>query len=486
MTQTPKRRTARVAGGFLIATFVGALGCFVGCSTPSDSSSSAPQQVTIPQERILDVKLDGSALKVIGAYVPQSTPTGVQPTPGPGTLDWTFTAADGTTVRGTVADGRTSESEFAPSGTSARAEVSQPWMVFSARVPSTAGTFAVPLTGASVSLGAVTQVSASAPVASDGSTLSPAPSGTDAPPDGVRKLRDSSATCPFNVLIVPEAFTDMGAFRTRAEQVANDIVTSSEYGTYASGFVFWSQDFVSRDGSIFDPGDNRAKSTAFGVSFGSGDPNSAERRIIYPRNALSDETTNRLRTGARYTKADIILIIVNTPEYGGVKSQFLGITYVTVTNNAQGNRVILHEMGHGLLSLADEYTDGTCDRSRVESPNTSARLDALPWKDMVTPSNPLPTPQGTAGVGAFEGAAYCTTGVYRPAHTCLMKELSTGFCPVCARQLRNVFGPRSSGGDAGASDAGGSDSGGGLVNGGDGGGLYNPGGSLVCPTRALF
>ncbi|WP_394843307.1 M64 family metallopeptidase [Pendulispora brunnea] len=481
MTQMPNRRAARVAGGFLIAFIVSALGCFAGCSTPSDSSSSAPQQVTIPQERILDLKLDGQALKVIGAYVPQSNPSGAQPTPGPDTLEWTFTAADGTTVRGTLDDARTAESEFAPNGSSARAEVSQPWMVFSARVPSTAGTFAVPLVGASVPLGAVTQIASGAsgaPAASDGSTLSPAPAGTEAPPDGVRKLRDSSAACPFNVLIVPEAFTDMGAFRTRAEQVANDIVSSSEYGTYANGFVFWAQDFVSRDGSIFDPGDNRPKSTAFGVSFGSADPNSAERRIIYPRNALSDETTDRLRIGARYTKADIILIIVNTPEYGGVKSQFLGITYVTVTNHAQGNRVILHEMGHGLLSLADEYSYGTCDRGRAESPNTSAKLDALPWRDMVTPTNPLPTPEGTAGVGAFEGAAYCTTGVYRPAHTCLMKELSTGFCPVCARQLRNVFGPRSSGGDAGAPDAGGSDSG--------GGGLYNPGTSLVCPTRALF
>jgi len=43
-------------------------------------------------------------------------------------------------------------------------------------------------------------------------------------------------------------------------------------------------------------------------------------------------------------------------------------------------------------------------------------------------------------VGAFEGAMYSASGLYRPTTDCIMfTRDEVGFCPVCARALERVF-----------------------------------------------
>jgi len=53
----------------------------------------------------------------------------------------------------------------------------------------------------------------------------------------------------------------------------------------------------------------------------------------------------------------------------------------------------------------------------------------------VLPETPLPTPAADPTfadlVGLFEGARYLDAGMYRPRHTCLMRQLNRPFCEVC-------------------------------------------------------
>jgi hypothetical protein len=58
-----------------------------------------------------------------------------------------------------------------------------------------------------------------------------------------------------------------------------------------------------------------------------------------------------------------------------------------------------------------------------------------------------------------------------------MKELSSTFCPVCARQLAKVFGSRESGQADGGAEAG-ADAGGGVP-------LTGPQAALYCPETPL-
>jgi hypothetical protein len=328
------------------------------------------------------------------------------------------------------------------------------------------------------------------PTPNDGSHLSPAPEEDSNAPAGLQKIVESSAPCPFNVVFVPEAWTDMAGFHGVASEIADYVRNSPEYGPHANALQFWTQDIVSQDTSIRDPAKpDVTPNTAFSMGFG-GMPDTPERRVIYtsPPATVSDATTAVVTEAIRYARADIVFVIVNTPEYGGVQSEFIGIRYVTTTLNEAHDQVALHEMGHGMLTLADEYDYGTCDRAHAESINTSAKLDDLPWKDLVT--DPVPTPDGMEGVGAFAGGAYCkaSDGVYRPTKTCLMRELSSTWCPVCKRAFEATFGPRDvdGGTDAGTNDDdAGTDNGGNLVT-GPSTQLTTGAPGLTCPTRVNY
>jgi len=146
--------------------------------------------------------------------------------------------------------------------------------------------------------------------------------------------------------------------------------------------------------------------------------------------------------------------------------------------------VIVHEFGHLLAGLADEYYSSDVAYENFESepaepwePNVTAMRDpaSLKWKDLVDPDTPLPTPWEKAEyeavysgsgpsplssdeksrellrlvregrfagkVGAFEGAAYHSTGYYRPEQACIMFSTHTdeGFCRVCTRAIEQVI-----------------------------------------------
>ena len=158
--------------------------------------------------------------------------------------------------------------------------------------------------------------------------------------------------------------------------------------------------------------------------------------------------------------------------------------------------VTVHELGHHIAGLADEYYTSDVayeiDENRVEpwEANATALLDpaALKWGDLVAEGTVLPTAwpkeafedhaQGiqerrrkiraenrpeaemsalfkeqqafetellggasTAGsVGAFEGANYAARGFFRPQIDCVMftRDL-VPFCAVCRRALERVI-----------------------------------------------
>lgn len=129
---------------------------------------------------------------------------------------------------------------------------------------------------------------------------------------------------------------------------------------------------------------------------------------------------------------DAIILIVNSDKYGGSGG---GIA----TASRSGAEVVVHEMGHTVAGLADEYSsaypgypDGTPE------PNVDSNPYTPKWQRWLTPGVELPTPDAAGYesiVGAFEGARYKETGVYRPMQDCKMRSLAAPFCPVCKEAL---------------------------------------------------
>jgi hypothetical protein len=139
-----------------------------------------------------------------------------------------------------------------------------------------------------------------------------------------------------------------------------------------------------------------------------------------------------------YPTFDFILLVVNDPEYGGSG----GLVAIT-SSSPLAYQVPPHEFGHTLGLLGDEYDDPfpawECEDI---FPNVSPTYDSdeLKWAYWVEDGTPLPTPESAATdelepVGAYEGACYEPEGWYRPVWSCLMRNLDSEFCSVCAEAM---------------------------------------------------
>lgn len=150
-----------------------------------------------------------------------------------------------------------------------------------------------------------------------------------------------------------------------------------------------------------------------------------------------------------------ILVLVNTKEWAGTSRTWESICMSTVANGY--DYIFIHELGHNIYKLADEYPyrlgcDIDTDRDRYSGAEPSqanvtiqTERDKLKWGKYVDYLTPLPTlrnpdpkkcpeaidPQKEGTVGLYEGAYYYHSGVYRPQCHCRMRENAENFCRVC-------------------------------------------------------
>ena len=170
--------------------------------------------------------------------------------------------------------------------------------------------------------------------------------------------------------------------------------------------------------------------------------------------------------------------------------------YVTAAaDNAFAEYVFVHEFGHHMACLADEYYTSAV---AYELPDTviepyelnvtiHADRDKIKWAELIDASTPVPTPWGKevfdrhsraiqtqrqamraakapekqmedlfrrqlqwerdylsdipfAGkTGLYEGAMYQARGIYRSAPACIMFNRSMQFCPACQRAIHLVI-----------------------------------------------
>jgi hypothetical protein len=102
--------------------------------------------------------------------------------------------------------------------------------------------------------------------------------------------------------------------------------------------------------------------------------------------------------------------------------------------------ILVHESGHTLGDLGDEYTTAYPGFPNVEEPNTTTNTvySRIKWNGWISTNTPVPTPFLGAYadvVGLFQGAHYHTNGWYRPFENCCMQSFGVGFCPVCQETL---------------------------------------------------
>ncbi len=149
------------------------------------------------------------------------------------------------------------------------------------------------------------------------------------------------------------------------------------------------------------------------------------------------------------TPCDHIIIVINNKTYGGGAIYNF---YSVSSLNSMAEFVLIHELGHGIGGLADEYVDEDLSYSDIHrigkeplEPNITNLVDFdSKWHKLMPKSTPIPTPDidvprsENGPIGVYEGAGYSSKGVYRPVMHCMMRDYAP-FCPVCRQRLEDIF-----------------------------------------------
>ena len=233
-----------------------------------------------------------------------------------------------------------------------------------------------------------------------------------------------------DLLILPEGYTraELPRFDRDAKAITRkfqSIISSQR--NYRKRFNVWLQDVQSRSTGIDDPDAGREADTAFDVSFGRGDLH----RCSWFGSGAGEAEARRL---GREAGADVVVVLANSSLPGGCALN--GVFVITHTPTSASTMV--HELGHALVGLADEYDQGECRAEAAPNVTLTTRREAIPWHRRIKRSTELPTEEtfeNRSRVGAFEGANYCVTGAFRPQLDCLMQTLETPFCAVCLAVL---------------------------------------------------
>jgi hypothetical protein len=289
----------------------------------------------------------------------------------------------------------------------------------------------------------------------------------------------------LDIVILGDGYTaaEMGKFEQDAKRMANVLISHEPFLSRKNDINIRAVETPSEISGVLRPHPGVFKRTALSAQYGSFD---SERYVL----SYDNRTIRDIASAVPY---DCMVILINERTYGGGGIYNL---YTTVSvDNKFGEYIMVHEFGHHLGALADEYYTSSIAYEMPEikvepwEPNITALFDKtnLKWKDLVESGTPIPTPwnkepfdqfgyriqkerdslraakvpeeimealfmrqmkqedvffsaeQYRDKVGAFEGAGYLAKGLYRPQIDCIMYTRHMQFCKVCSRSLEDVI-----------------------------------------------
>lgn len=242
----------------------------------------------------------------------------------------------------------------------------------------------------------------------------------------------------INLVVLAEGYlsTQRELFIRDARVVADGILSTSPFKGYAGHFNTYGVFVASQESGSDHPFRGVLRDTYFNSTY---DSFGIQRLVTIPPNNLDPNSANGQGKVIQLLSEvlpeyDIVAIVVNDPEYGGS-----GGPSLVVSTHSQSREIAVHELGHTLAGLGDEYSSANPGYPDVEEPNTTRTQvrSQIKWNSWIKASTPVPTPENgfVSEVGLFEGAHYHATGWFRPKYECKMKVLGVPFCEVCSEAL---------------------------------------------------
>ncbi len=237
-----------------------------------------------------------------------------------------------------------------------------------------------------------------------------------------------------DIAVMGDGYTaaEMDKYRADVEEFIRLMFEQEPYREYQRYFNVHRIDLVSAQSGADHPERSSFVNTALNAAYNCGN---IQRLICADMNLVNGVLQRSLPPA----QADIKLVIVNDPEYGGS-----GGPFAVASTHAQAVEIILHELGHSFGLLADEYGGSNCPPA-PEPPwlNLTRTTDraSIKWLHWIDPATPVPTFTTQNGVpGLYEGGTTCDNGYYRPTFNSKMRTLFRPFEQVNTEQLiRRVY-----------------------------------------------
>jgi subtilisin family serine protease len=196
-----------------------------------------------------------------------------------------------------------------------------------------------------------------------------------------------------NLVFVPSGFNgNMEVFRQNAERIWQTFQNHAVFGSSINKLnaFYVTEESVNNNYCYFNCG---------GIS-----------RLLCCDESIAKDLSSICFNGPRQT-----IVVHNSATYGG--AGYMGSDMATTSIHSSAPLIAIHELGHSLFNLHDEYIEGWGD-------NTGPNCDVggcSKWHDL----------NGYNGVGCVPG--HCKNGIYYVGEPSIMKELSRGFEEVNER-----------------------------------------------------
>ena len=242
-----------------------------------------------------------------------------------------------------------------------------------------------------------------------------------------------------DLVFVAEGYTadEQAKFVADARRFEEALFATPPFDTRRADFNIWAVGTVSEESGTDLSGKGVFKHTALNsgyYTFG------IDRYLTTPdMKAVRDAVWN--------VPCDAIFILVNTDAYGG--GGMYNFYAMGTADHPRTPVVFVHELGHSLAGLADEYFSSEVAyqdfynlKYEPWEPNITTLVDfGSKWKDLLPTGTPIPTPldeEHREKPGVFEGGGYVAKGIYRPMDHCMMRDYAP-FCPACVRAIHRMI-----------------------------------------------
>jgi lysophospholipase L1-like esterase len=215
---------------------------------------------------------------------------------------------------------------------------------------------------------------------------------------------------------------ELGRYAAHVQEAVTTLFGDPLLAEYQRYFNVHRIDVISRDSGADHPESGSAADTALGATF-----NCAGAALAL----CADDAAVFAAAASAPAPADLVIVLVNDPAAAGGSGAYVVATGASVSG------LLLHQLGHALGRLADEYVTESTDPADLHAPNVSplaARAD-IPWTAWINAATSLPTTDQLPGIPGLYAGALSGNDLYRPTWASAMRQVGAPLDPVNTQQL---------------------------------------------------